>query len=706
MQRVSGENLKYAELCVCYGKEKYLLNVEQICLESRERFAYDVLQRFYRLKVKFSAQTDIFEDVEISDTCRKSLADIEKYFDAAKNACERYSTDSNYLAENLIGLAFETDYAINSEIIYTADEEFSVELNHLYGKIIQALDEATQHLLLAQKFSDDEKISLLEKLRDFYSADDYTAMYRSENFFDPNKQDFYQSKIDELRNGANVTYFYPSDVRFQDLALACESQGNWDESLEFYKKAYETGEPTYDLILYSAAKVCLTAGYTKRAIENLQEILRIDRENPNAPFTNHACLKLIDIWIAEKNFDAAKKLIAELIKKNCDENSTYAITYLTAANFRLYLLENNIKFWDRAVEYFKLLEGEEHISDALHDFVSEYVLRTDDLAEIENLTRRLDSYHEESVRKIFEHAIKISANNAAYHVKFLTDYSLYLSGNLYKPSAEAMNYCEQAEKYLAENFSQDAYLKNLVYRAKLEIAFKSDDVDYLELKKIKAKCDYFLLTEREVETLDDDEKFQRWRNAAQDYDLAENFHGKLRCLEQAEKISVSFTDYRALEIDKIYCFVNLGEIETAKNLAKKLYDKLIKKYFSANMQQESISLTDSINDLVGVFEKISCTEEVFVLSIYEICTFDLQADKKFMASLQIKPSAEPKILGILDSLTKKNLDDSQIDFIIERIEKISQLNLENDFAKKILSVLNQFVKKFQYGNVEFKINFR
>ena len=110
-----------------------------------------------------------------------------------------------------------------------------------------------------------------------------------------------------------------------------------------------------------------------------------------------------------------------------------------------------------------------------------------------------------------------------------------------------------------------------------------------------------------------------------------------------------------------------------------------------------------MNDLVGVFEKISCPEEVFVLSLYEICTVDLQVDKKFMASLQIKPSAEQKILGILDSLTEKILDARQIDFVIERIEKISQLNLENDFAKKILSVLDQFVKKFQYGNVEFKI---
>ncbi len=705
MQRVSGKNLKYAELCVCYGSEEYLSDVEKICLVSHEHFAYDILQQFYRLKIKFSAQIDIFADGEISATCRKNLLDVEKYFDAAKNACETYSTDSNYLVENLIGMAFETDYAINQDVFYIADEKFSSELNHLYAKMIQALDEATQHLLIAEKISDEEKISLLEKMRNFYSATDYTAWYRSEHFFDPIKQEFYQAKIDELRHVEKYAYVYSGDVSFQDLALSCEVRGDLEMALEFYQKAYETGEPAYDVILYSAAEVCLKVGYTQRAIENLEEILRIDRENSKTPFTNHACLKLIDICMAEKNFDYAKKLIDELIKKNCDENSAYAITYLVAANFRLYLLEKDEKFWNRAVKYFKLLDVEERISDTLHDFVSEYVCCTTDLAEIENLKRRLDRYNEkskESVRKIFEYAIKISANNAAYHVKFLTDYSWYLSEDLHKPIADAMKYCDQAERYLEENLLEDAYLKNLVYRAEVKIAFQSSNVDYQELKKLQAKCDYFLLTEREVETLDEAEKFQCWRDAAQDYDRAENFHGKLRCLEQAEKYWSAFTDYWSLEVEKLHCLVSLGEVDSAKNLAKKIYAKLIEKYFSADMQQERISLTESLNDLIIALERNSCTEEVFVLSLYEICTVDLQADKKFIASLPIKSSDEPKILEILDSLTEKNLDAHQIDFIIERIERISQLKLEDDFEKKILSRLNQFVKKFQYGNVEFK----
>ena len=705
IQRASGKNLQYADLCVSYGDEKYLADVEKICLASRELFAYDVLQRFYRLKIKFSAQMHFYEGEPLSEECRKNLSDMEKYFDLAKTYCAAYSKDAGYLAKNFCALAFETDEAINSEIVYTADDEFSLELNRLYEKIFQVVEMAAENLATAENLSNEEKISLFGKIRDFYSDDDFTAFYRTDRYFDPEKQEFYQTQIDNLRQGKGAE-IYTSDVHFYDLALECEINGDWDRAINFYQKSYDAGEEAYDLNLYATARVCLQAGYVQQAIENLQELLRLDRENPQFPFSCRACLKLIDIFIDEKNFDEARKLIYELIEKSSDETDTYQVTYLVAAYFRLYAIDSDSKFWRQAVKYFRLLDGEEEISDALNEFAVEYALHlTDsekDLAELERLTRRIGRYPEESLKKIFEHAIEVSKNHAEYHVKFLTEYVLYMSRDLRQPSTYSTWFRKLAHKYLDEVSLEDEslreYLRNYIYRAEVDIAFYSDDVNYQQLKKFKSRCNYFLLTEREVANLDDEKKFQHWRDAAQSYELAGNFQGQLRCLEEAEKISaLDFQEYLSLEIEKLNCLAKLGDLDRTKNFAQEVYAELIEKYFSAD-----VSLRDKLNDLADIFEKISCASEVFALNLYEICLLDADADKNFMASLEIKKSAESKILEILESLTDANLDAKQIDFVVERIEKIAQLNFKSDFAKKCSGALNLLRKKFQYAEIEFK----
>ena len=770
LQRVTGKNLKYADLCVCYGEEKYLSDVEKICLASDDNFANDVLQRFYRLKIKISAPVDFSSDIDEDELCRKNLQDIEKYFDLAKKFCAEYSTDSNYLAKNFSGLAFETDDAISSDMHYMMDEDkkFSAELNQLYEKIVQVLDEAAANLFAADKISTEEKISLLERFRDFYSANDYMAMYRSENFSDPYKRQFYQQKINALRRGDDAIYSphndkdsaeiacvlkmmdqifnlcekaaevmgesgadFPdelkrdllekpswlcdggnlTDVSFYELAQECDFKGDLDKAIEFYQKAYEAGEPTYDLILYEAAKACLRASYVDKAKANLEEILRIDREHPDFPFTCHASLDLIDIYIGEKNFDVAKKLIDELIEKSRYATSEYLITYLVAAYFRLYLLEGDLKIWNRAVKYFRRLDGAKKISDRLHGFVLLYVSHLTgsekDLAEIEDLTRRLERYDDasrESTKKIFEHAIEVSENNATYHIKFLTAYSLYLSDEI-RPSepADALKCCEAAQKYFDENSLDDAYLQSLIYRAKVRAMVQLDEFEYWQTDEVRAKCDYFLLTEREVGDLSEEEKFHRWHDAASDYRTISNYRDELRCYEEAEKFKAEdFQEYWSLKMEKLYCLVHLGEIERTKNLATELYGELIRFVHKYSSEAENFPLPDRMNDLAAVFEKISCAAEVFALNLYEICMVDERVEKNFFESLEIKKSAEPKLLKILESLTKINLDAKQIDFIVERIETIAQLNWDDDFAKKCLAVLNQFSQKFQYDKVEFK----
>lgn len=704
MQRVTGNDLQYADLCVNYGEEEYLASVEKICSAANEIFAYDILQRFYRLKIKFTAQIDFFEEGDLVEICKRKLIEIKNFFESATNFCKIYSTDSNYLAKNYLELAFNTENAINSELIYIADGECSTELNQLYEKIIPIIDEAGENILIADTYSSEEKIELLEKICKFYSASDYTSMYRSENFFDPEKQYFFQTKIDELHDKKNC--LYPLDVRFDKLAFDCEIRGEFDKAINFYKKSYEIGESAYDSALYSLVQVYKKVGNIQEAVKTLEEILNLDRKNPNMPFSNSACLDLINIFITEKNLDTAKELAYEMAKRNSKNNSAYSITGSILAYFKLYIIEKNSSFWQNAIKYYRLLGGEKKLSSNLNEFLKAYVCKLSDseqdLIEIQNIINRIENCnHEESIHELFKHAIKLSENHAEYHIKFLITYSAYLNED-FESSSVALEYCEKAQNYFDENNLNDEYLQNIIYRAQIQIMRQSNEYDYKQVNEILKKCDYFLLTLRESENLSCSKKFKLWREAAYQYGKVKNYSQKLRCLQQAEKINTNvFDDYWQLEMDILQCFFELKKFNHTKIYAQKLYCQMIEKYSSIE-EKESFRITDKIDELISIFDKIECRKEVFILSLFEIYIVGAQVDENFMGVLSISESAEVKILKVMKFLPEKKLTAEQIDFVMEKIDCITRCHLENLFGAKCLEFFKDFVKKYEFNEIEFK----
>lgn len=63
---------------------------EKICYSANEIFAYDILQRFYRLKIKFTAQIDFFEEDDLVEICKRKLIEIKNFFESATNFCKIY----------------------------------------------------------------------------------------------------------------------------------------------------------------------------------------------------------------------------------------------------------------------------------------------------------------------------------------------------------------------------------------------------------------------------------------------------------------------------------------------------------------------------------------------------------------------------------------------------------------------------------------
>lgn len=693
MGRISGDNLAYAELCLNYGKEKFLDRAEKICHDCA---AWDTLQRLHKLKIKYALRIDFGEYLSLSeDEAHKYLSGrlilAGKLLDETINFCDRHTTEPNYSAENYLEVAAQTDNAINAEITFIADEEFAVELNLLYGKIFLLIESAAENLLAAT-LPPEEKIRLLEKIRDFYDANDYTAIYRSENFSDPEKQYFYQTEIDKLKSEKEGRIVINvSGVGLYDSAFDYEFKGDFDKAIELYERAYAQGD-AYDYVLPALARVCKEAGYIERALETLERVLEIDRKH-NRHYTCHACSELINIFFEEGRFDEARKFSEELIHYSEDEADSYKATYQIVGWYNLYRLESEPStkkiFWEKCLAKYRLLDDEKDLSDSLSDFLKTYIDKlpctSESLATLEALTKRT-----EKSRPIFERAIKLSRelHCAEYHVKFLTEYALYL-----KDEPEAMSYCLEAENFLTENNLRDEYLQSLVYYAQAE-CMSREDFSYEQIDSVRKKCNYILLTEKKTEHLTDTELYEAWEDAADFYKGFDEYGGRLHCLKKALELPDTSDDFEKawqLKCGIIDCQNSLGDSEAVRRAVLLLYEDLL--------TADADNLADKIKMLTAYLEKTAAVEEFFALNffaIYVVLTDD--ANKELISS----PTLNEEFFEVFKATLKKDSAATQVDFVNDICEEIKSSAQNFPVAEKYLTLIDNFVFKYKFNDIDFK----
>ena len=694
MGRISGDNLAYAELCLNYGAEKFLDRAEKICYDC---VAWDILQRLHRLKIKYALRIDFDEYLSLSETeAHKYLSGrlirARTLLDETINFCDRHSKNPNYSAENYLEIAALTDNAINAEITFIADEEFAAELNLLYEKIFRLIESAAERVSLAT-FPREEKIRLLEKIRDFYDANDYTALYRSENFSNPERQYFYQTAIDKLKSEEEGRIIINvSGVSLCDSAFDYEFKGDFDKAIELYEQAYIQGAEPYDYVLPSLARACRKAGYIEQAIETLKLVLKIDLER-GQNYTCHACSELINIFFEQGCFEEARKFSEELIRHSTGRDS-YTATYQVIGWYNLYRLESESStkkiFWEKCLEKFRLLDGEKNLSDSLSDFLKTYTeklpCRPESLPTLEALIKRI----EKTNRPIFERAIKISRelNCAEYHIKFLTEYALSL-----KDEAAAMNYCLEAENFLTENNLRDEYLQSLVYYAQAECMSRAD-FSYEQTDSIKKKCNYILLTEKKTEYLTDAELFEAWEDAADFYKGFDEYGERLHCLKKALELLDTSDDFEKawrLKCNIIDCQNSLGDSEAVRRAVLLLYKNLL--------TADADNLADKIKTLTAYLEKTVAIEEFFALNFFAIYVALIDdADKELISS----PTLNEEFFEVFKTTLEKNSATAQVDFVNDVCEEIKSSAQNFPAAEKYLTLIEDFIFKYKFNDIDFK----
>lgn len=749
MERVTGDSLSYAALCLLYGEEKSLEEAETICLKSSDRKAFDILQKIYRKKIEYAAKcSDVFEtDLDWDDYYNSKFAEVAGMIDKVIYFCKKYSEEPEYIAKTYVEAGIEADEFINEGTWGMANDKRIKELDNVYFKITDMFETATKNIFAAD-FTPSEKEKILKKIQSFYSGEDLFPTYRRKYFMDMEKALWYQEQINDLRKDTcgenasgsicidgNVTYFYRDDVTNSTLASEYEEKGDYEKAMELFEKAYTTGEEDYEWTFFCLARVCKKAGKIEKAIGYLQCILNRDKENEKNDaeffsYTSYACCELIRILVSQNRFTEAGEYAYELIHYNeleiGEEDNAYYVSWIIAAYYQLFVIESEPQqkksFWEQCMKYYKMLEQEKYISDNIYDFVFAFVKNIDvsekGFVEILSILKRVDNWEGEKItRDILEYAIRICESNHSYgkwHVYFLTKYSALLNKSSNQHYAEALQYCKMAQEFYDAYKLQEPYCQNLIYKVMAECMSNIREYEFEQVQKIRKKCDYALLAEADVNEIpcSDEEKIEAWKNAADTFRYIDDYERERYCLQRAYDIIMpilnqyEFSDYRNVwDIAEamIQCYMNLKNDGQAYFMIEELYTKTIDYYDDPEKAEDTGEWSWKIKQLAEYLEEINRVEEAANLYLYAmyvaICA---KPDSGLIRDMDLGEQQSLQLYKKLETIMKGGVENDVVDTVLDLKEKVMPLLKQITNGKMFQELLQWFLAKYQHQEIEFK----
>ena len=89
MERLSGENISYARLCLAYGKDMQLDKALEICKKNESSEAYDIIQKIYRKKIN-NALVNGMAGSSDKNTVLNRLKEIKNMMEQVIRYCGKY----------------------------------------------------------------------------------------------------------------------------------------------------------------------------------------------------------------------------------------------------------------------------------------------------------------------------------------------------------------------------------------------------------------------------------------------------------------------------------------------------------------------------------------------------------------------------------------------------------------------------------------
>lgn len=588
LERMSGNTIDYAKLCMKSKKIENLEKAEEILLEYNDREKYNLLQKTYKKLIDAFAGSDYILEIESDDDLDIVFVNIYNWLEKAIVCCEEYSEDPDYLSQELIETGRITVRVIDGALILTSEKKYS-GLDSIYELISKTYEIATDNIPKSS-YSNEIKERMYSEIKNLYyrDRDNILGSYKDEHVADSEKAFFYQKKMMELRTEKpDIINYYGNTVTEADVAEDYRKRGEYDKAIAMYKSGYKEGNLAYENVMENLADIYYEINDIDKAIECLENVLRVEKSSENMEdgiccYPEWVCCDLIGLLVEQKRYDTATKYCYELLHY-CNEEDAI---YILVAYFYLYKMsedgDKRAELWNKCIEYYRKT-GDSGIPEKLHEFISEYlkkeipdgreIIRIVDkifgknheefqVEILENSIEKYKSYKDGYKRDYYivlfyaklaeigytspEHKNRMEKCRKALDIynEFVRKYSLEKYAGKYLEMDKEEKYMEnnvgkQVKKYVDKNtekhMKKDAeFLRSYIY----DIMAKNIEYgkyDYDEIKKYKRKCNYELLVENKINmsVLSDNEIINIWKEASYSYGMVENYRKASECLIRA-----------------------------------------------------------------------------------------------------------------------------------------------------------------------------
>lgn len=738
MERLSGDNISYANLCLKHGKETELDKAEKICLKYGTSEAFDILQKIYRKRIRITSEcNDMFEtEMDLDDYLSRQLTIMGEMLKKVTLFCKKSSQNPDYIVKEYIEAGCELDNIFSQKLWLLPDKQTN-EMDNIYLKIIDMFDIATD-LLPLTSFTALEKEKFYKKIEDFYSGEDLCAVYKNDYFSDVEKAYKYQKIIEKIREdsiGAANNKEYIHDVSCNALAEKFMKEGKYQEAIKYYKKAYDEEDEMYDIAMQNISNVYFQMGNINKSIAYLEQVLDNDKKLENKPdaffsYSCYICVNLIKKLIINKEFSRAQKYAKELIHymmpNILEVDNSYSVTYVLAGYYFLFKLETNEynknKFWQKCLKYYDML-GSNVINEDIYEFILEYLDKENkSYKNIFNIIDRIDKWNGTIIKeKIINKSLEKYHNKKdfiKYEIEFLLRLAVISNEYPYNNIKDGLKNCEKAQKCYDKYKLQDEYIQSLIYKTKAELMSNDNEYEYDEINDIKKRCNFKMLAEYQISNTvcNEEKQIEIWKSTADEYKYTDNYQMEAICLEQAiEILKPILNQYEFSKFEYNYwyiigslieAYINLKKFNAAYTVICELYEETIY-YVTEKNNSESINeLVWKLKHIADYYVKVS--KILDAVKTYLLAIYLLLINKSHISIDTFNTNTGKDINLLCDKIYEQlsnEIDAKMVDTLIElKDELLKYKDISSIGIDKYKLIISKISNDYEQQEIEFKEN--
>lgn len=687
MERISGENLAYARLCVAYcghihNEMHYLKQAEKICRFGQEKECHALLFRIYLLQIRKVGKKDdlidrmMEEDFDENRYLQEFQNQIYELAGKAEREIQSDTEDVGILGKSMIDLALEVNDALEDDLIlFPPQEKENEEVYHQLLKVaVHFMDKAEQYLDQAE-MDKKEKAGLYKEMAKFFRVDEFEMDVRKEYYGDQRRAHFYREKAAELTKNEEISeeneeIVFGEMPGFSEVAEELEKKGEYFQAIECYVKAYDQDEISYVRALEQIAENRVRLKEMEEAANCWKRILEAERKREEwFQYDGGICCRLIQFLRERGQTDEARRYAMELVQyytSKEEQEDDHDWSCRLAGMYRLYQLETDEK---RREDYWKQCETcWQHISDDYRIFEENRAYLLERLGREKTEEKRIEqafaymqhrtSWMDAEDNLVFlDYILKQTKGKekfAAQEIRaFLYRSRCYLelAGNHKK---EAMWDAFAALKRQKQVKNQDAYLRSFGYKM-LAICYR-DRYSVLDKRaeKLLEKCDYFLMTKTDAKGQKTEQQLEIWEDAARSYRDRKEDPMEEKCYQQMELLfqemqtkgtEPRYETYKCFAEDRARCAGRQKQFQNVLQIIRKAYTLTLHEYQTPkpedawpNYDEETRKyyFSRDLEHYADILAEIGLQQEAFVFySMSVIVSVEDQQDATFFDSLDV-----------------------------------------------------------------------